>query len=472
MQTGRRPLCDTLPTLEADEPVPVDTGLERRGALMTEQSVPAGGLAEAKRLQALAAAELLDSGAEESFDRFTRLASRFLGVPVSLVSLVDDQRQYFKSMVGLCEPWASRRQTPLSHSFCRHVVMSEQPLLVSDARNDPRVRDNPAVSELAVVAYLGIPLRDSEGFVLGSFCAIDDDVRQWNAEEVAVMEDLAAAVMAEIELRRLSRTTLERYVELQRLENQRDEMVHMLVHDMRNPLASALAALDMLDVIPGLSEQHSRFIRKARKGGKRLLELINETLTVSRSEAGHSVLAFETLRQAPLLEAAVEELASLALSAGIRLEARTAGDLPAFQGDSAKLHRVLVNLVGNALAHTPRGGEVRISVAWDVSEQALLFSVADTGKGVPRGLEARIFEKFEQAGLEAQQRESGFGLGLPFCRTVVLAHHGRIWVDSVEGAGADFRFTIPVAPVNALRRLPPPSSAARAAAQDAASPAG
>jgi len=440
---------------------------------MTDGPFAAGDVDDPTRLQALAATELLDSGAEACFDRFTRLASRFLEVPVSLISLVDGDRQYFKSMVGLCEPWASQRQTPLSHSFCRHVVLSREPLLISDARVDPLVSTNPAVVELDVVAYLGIPLADDDGQVLGAFCAIDSQVRQWTADDVAVMEDLAAAVMAEIELRRLSRETLNRFLALQRLENQRDEMVHMLVHDMRNPLASALAALDMLDVIPGLSDNHSRFIGKARRGGKRLLELINETLTVSRSEAGHSVLAFETLQPNPLLGAAVDELSSLAVATGVDLDLRPGIDLPAFQGDRSKLRRVLVNLIGNALAHTPRGGRVRVGAEFDESSQTLVFSVSDTGEGIPDDLQARIFEKFEQAGLHARQRESGFGLGLAFCKTVVSGHHGRIWVDSAVGAGSDFRFAIPVAPIDALRRLPPPAPAAAVpAAQDVATPAG
>jgi GAF domain-containing protein len=110
------------------------------------------------RLAELQATYLLDSPAEETFDRFTRLASTILKTPVSLVSLVDRDRQFFKSSVGLQEPWASQRQTPLSHSFCQHLVDSSEPLLVVDARIHPLLRDNLAVIDLGVVAYLGIPI--------------------------------------------------------------------------------------------------------------------------------------------------------------------------------------------------------------------------------------------------------------------------------------------------------------------------
>src|SRR5947209_1246292 len=96
--------------------------------------------------------------AEESFDRLARLAARLVGAPVALVTAVDRDRQYFKSCLGLPEPWATRRETPLSHSFCQHVVTAREPVLVPDARQDPRFIDNRAIRDLGVTAYLGVPL--------------------------------------------------------------------------------------------------------------------------------------------------------------------------------------------------------------------------------------------------------------------------------------------------------------------------
>ncbi|NML15643.1 histidine kinase dimerization/phosphoacceptor domain -containing protein [Azohydromonas caseinilytica] len=153
------------------------------------------------RLVALKDTGLLDSAAEESFDRFTRLAAQTLNVPVSLISLVDDHRQFFKSAAGLAEPWASRRQTPLSHSFCQHVVTTGAPLVVADARQDPRLRDNGAVRDLGVTAYLGVPLATPEGHVLGSFCAIDSRPRPWSEQDRVTMERIAQSVLASIAVR-------------------------------------------------------------------------------------------------------------------------------------------------------------------------------------------------------------------------------------------------------------------------------
>ena len=177
-------------------------------SLSPESGAHAGGpeghfrrLLDEARLSSLNASGLLDSPAEAAFDRFTRLAAKWLGVPVALISLVDDHRQFFKSAVGLPEPWASRRETPLSHSFCQYGVTTNQPLIVNDAREQPWLRENLAISELGVIAYAGIPLVSAEAQVLGMFCVIDSMPREWSEDELATLRELAAMVGTEIELR-------------------------------------------------------------------------------------------------------------------------------------------------------------------------------------------------------------------------------------------------------------------------------
>lgn len=155
------------------------------------------------RLAALRATRLLDSPPEPEFDRATNVTARLLGLPVTLV---DADRQFFKSARGLPEPWASRRETPLSHSFCKHVVQGGVPLVVEDARLDKRVRTNGAVRDLGVVAYLGVPLRSAEGDVLGALCAISGESRRWEAVEVEAVEDLARMLETEMALRRAATT--------------------------------------------------------------------------------------------------------------------------------------------------------------------------------------------------------------------------------------------------------------------------
>ncbi|MFW6332793.1 MAG: PAS domain S-box protein [Thermodesulfobacteriota bacterium] len=153
------------------------------------------------RLKALRKIALLDTPAEEAFDRLTRLAVRFTKAPVALVSLIDADRQFFKSCIGLPEPWNTRRETPLSLSFCRHNRVAGKPLVISDAREHPEFREHLAIRELSVIAYLGFPLVSPDSYVLGSFCAIDSKPRVWTDEDIEVVRDLAGAVMTEIDLR-------------------------------------------------------------------------------------------------------------------------------------------------------------------------------------------------------------------------------------------------------------------------------
>lgn len=169
------------------------------------------------RLDALRRLGLLDSSPEPAFDRLTQLAARVLHAPVTLISLVDADRQFFKSQAGLPEPWATRRGTPLSHSFCQHVVSSASPLIIDDARNHELVCDNLAIPELGVAAYAGIPLQLADGTTLGSFCAIDTEPRHWTEEEIAILHDFASLAMTEIRVHSdlLERQRITRHLAIQ-----------------------------------------------------------------------------------------------------------------------------------------------------------------------------------------------------------------------------------------------------------------
>lgn len=177
------------------------------------------------RLAALRRTALLDTASEAAFDRLTRLVTIILNVPVALVSLVDEDRQFFKSCVGLPEPWASRRETPLSHSFCQHTITSNEPLLIADARVHPLVSDNLAIPDLNVIAYAGMPLILPDGSAIGSLCAIDTRPRWWTADEVNILRDLALSAVTEVELRI---ATLEAQARANEAERERWEKLALL----------------------------------------------------------------------------------------------------------------------------------------------------------------------------------------------------------------------------------------------------
>ncbi len=145
----------------------------------------------------LEAGGFLDRGRDEAFDRLTTVVCEHLEVPIGLLTIVEADRQRFRSSVGLPEPWASRGETPLSHSFCRHVVESGRPLVVGDAREHELVRDNPAVDEFGVLAYAGVPVRGPDSRAVGTVAALDELTREWSAEEVGFLRGVAA--VAEVE---------------------------------------------------------------------------------------------------------------------------------------------------------------------------------------------------------------------------------------------------------------------------------
>ncbi|WP_250006830.1 SpoIIE family protein phosphatase [Actinoplanes sp. M2I2] len=143
----------------------------------------------------------LTAAADPTFDRFAAMVCNVLGVPVALVSLVEQHRQIFPGARGLADPWDRQRQTPLSHSFCQHLALTAEPLVITDARQDPQLSDNLAIEDLGVVGYAGMPLTDADGTVLGSLCAIDTEPHAWTTRELGLLADLAAACSDSLRLR-------------------------------------------------------------------------------------------------------------------------------------------------------------------------------------------------------------------------------------------------------------------------------
>lgn len=209
---------------------------------METESVMAAVLDD-RRLAALYDSDLLDSDHEAAFDRFTKLAALVLNVPASLVTLIDHDRQFFKSQVGVSEPWASKRGTPLSYSFCKHVVAENRTFVVENALTDARVAGNLAISEMGVQSYAGMPLLNPDGMVLGAFCVLDYQPRLWTEREISILQELAQSVSAEIHLRHQirQRERIERTMELL-LEKQSQQ--HALLDSILQSMAAGVVVSD------------------------------------------------------------------------------------------------------------------------------------------------------------------------------------------------------------------------------------
>jgi signal transduction histidine kinase len=243
---------------------------------------------------------------------------------------------------------------------------------------------------------------------------------------------------------RLFAQVQENYRRLQELEKLRDDLTHMIIHDLRTPLNAMMMGLQAMEMMGDLNAEQREMQHITRKGGETLLGIINDLLDISKMENGALPLELREIAPADLIAAAVRQVAPLANSQNLTLAAELAPHLPRFVADEAKLLRTLVNLLGNALKFTLPGGTVKVAARPDHDGRSLLFSVSDTGEGIPAEAFERIFEKFGQVETRQGGRILSTGLGLTFCKLVVEAHGGHIAVESAPGEGSTFSFTIPL----------------------------
>jgi signal transduction histidine kinase len=395
------------------------------------------------RLAALHETELLDSPPEAAFDRFTDLVCRSVKCQVSLVSLVDINRQFFKSARGLPAEMADLRETPLTHSFCQHVVKGGRPLVVNDAKEDPRVCDNLAVSELGVIAYLGVPILTEDNLVLGSLCAIDTAPREWTSDEVETMEALAEAVGSEIRLRTLTQRLRESVDRLEESQRERDEMLHILLHDLRNPVGAVITCLTMLEDKPDGSDEKTELMQICRQSSKECLNLLNSLVTKNRDESGGYRLQREPIEVAPLLRHIYQLAKPQADYADHTLSVTYPEATLPLQADSSLLARVLMNLLSNAIKYTPSGGTIHLSAQLSHDQQDWVFEVEDNGPGIPEDKQHTLFEKYATAGSPLRSGDTSFGLGLYFCKKAVEAHQGVIEMTTKPDGGSRFTVTLP-----------------------------
>ncbi len=262
---------------------------------------------------------------------------------------------------------------------------------------------------------------------------------------------LGARVRSLIRLKRATDALADSLRKLRELEKVRDDLLNMLVHDLKSPLAGVLATLEMATDgdFGALPERARMALAEAQGRGGELLALIDDLLEVARLEEARLTLHPEPLEPAMLLAELRRDWAVRFASAGVRAEVGAAPGAPPFVGDPSLLRRVFNNLLENALKHGAAPGEGRASMVrvWArPDERGVLFTVADDGPGVPPEYQELIFRKFETVKLAAGLKARGAGLGLAFCRLVADAHGGRVWVQSAPGQGAAFHLWLPPAP--------------------------
>ena len=244
------------------------------------------------------------------------------------------------------------------------------------------------------------------------------------------------------------------YKRLQELENLRDDLTHLIIHDLRTALTSVIAGMQTMAVVGDLSESQREMLGIAVSGGETMLGMINDLLDVEKLESGTLQLDYAVLSADELVASAISQMTPLAEEKQLKLRRQVAADLPPLNGDERKLRRTMVNLLGNAIKFTPSGGTVKIEAQSSKDGQSVEFFVRDTGEGIPAEAFGRIFEKFGQAESRQGGRNMSTGLGLTFCKLAVESHGGHIEVASALGKGSTFSFTIPLSAAT-----PPPTHA-------------
>jgi signal transduction histidine kinase len=404
---------------------------------------------EPARLEALAAHALLDTPPEEAFDALTRLAARLCGTPIALVSLVDGARQWFKSRVGLEEPETTREV-----AFCAHAILQDGLFVVRDACQDERFCDNPLVtSEPRVRFYAGTPLKSLSGHTLGTLCVIDHVPRELTAEQAQALQVLGRQVEAQLQLRlrvkELERREAESRAQreaLARLKRQKDGLLQLVVKDLQTPLSAIHSHAAQVQSRSYLPEDVRGAAHHIREGTESVQRLVANLLEASQEDA-------------PLVTRPSEFDVTALLSEVARdFALRTQGTRRQFShwarvaerhitADRQMLRRAVDNLLDNSFRFTAlSGGQVTLE-ALQPEPDLLELRVRDDGPSIPASARAHVFEAHPPEEVLAPDRaRASSSLGLAFCRHVVEAHGGWIWVEENMPKGVVFCLRIPVRP--------------------------
>ncbi len=384
---------------------------------------------EQERLQELYQLEILDTPYEQEFDDLVQLASQICNVPISLISLIDTDRQWFKANVGLDSTGTDR-----SVSFCAHAILQNDVFIVDDAMQDDRFSDNPLVTGNPLIRfYAGIPLTTQAGYKLGTLCVIDTVPRDLSPEQQFAMKVLSGQVIKLFEARVKNKLLDQKQKQLRELTTTQTRIISIMAHDIRNPLGSLKSILHLMETGElDADEAHEMLALGGRQLDGTLEMLSNLVDWGSLQLNGHQAQKLP-LHLHSLTESKLAKFQTAALLKNNELRNEVPLDF-IVESDEYALRFVLRNLISNAMKFT-ENGTIRVSASRHGGR--VQVCVSDSGTGIPEAVRLNLFDANRRQSTPGTKREKGSGLGLLLVREYLEKIGAQLELRSAPGVGTE-----------------------------------
>ncbi|WP_232778344.1 GAF domain-containing sensor histidine kinase [Salegentibacter sediminis] len=389
---------------------------------------------ELERLASLEEAGIFNTPPEAEFDNITKLASFICKTPVSLISLIGEKEQYFKSRYGT-EICGSDREI----SFCAHAILKPKQLMViNDTRLDERFKDNPFTLDEnnPVHFYAGMPLVDHHGFALGTLCVIDNKPNKLDKEQKIALKALAKHVEVLFELRRKNKHLEQIKKELKEHNNALKDFAGVVSHDMKMPLANMIITADILKAKYGdqLGNEGLKYLKNLKNAGLNLSDYINSLLNHYES---NDTTDFKN--QKFDLHHMLEEIIDL-FNITDNVDINLPNENIIIQSNRAALEQIFLNLISNSLKYN-KNEKIVIDIDFRQTPNFYYFSISDNGIGIPQDKQEEIFQIFTTLAVTDRKGNKGNGIGLSTVKRLVKKLGGNIKINSEPGRGTQFSFS-------------------------------
>jgi signal transduction histidine kinase len=377
-------------------------------------------------------------------DMIIQIATELTDTASASIMLVDKETRELRFAAVTGQKSASVRPfpVPLEGSIAGTVAAENRPLLIRDARSDPRwYQEVDKATGFVTQSIMAVPMQ-VRGQVIGVLEALNKrGEAEMTWEDVQILTTLANQAAIAVENARLVAELHSAYNELNELDRMKTDFISIAAHELRTPLSVILGyAMFLKDDASGkMKEQLDIVLQSAMH----LRSLIDDMLNLRQVDQGQATLELETFSIQDLVLSVVDEIRSIAEAKGLQLALSVPDEPLMIEADRSKLNIVLVNLLSNAIKFTDTGGRIGVRAGGD--NDAAWFAVWDTGIGIPLESQHRIFDRFYQVEPSLARHYEGMGLGLSIAREMVQLHQGHIKVDSVPGQGSAFTVTLPLA---------------------------